>query len=92
MVGIGTFQVFMRTRLNIERYSSLKPTKVDFIFIGPNLTQKILQLSNTCHKLSFELGRRLDLKVGFKELRLDPKPLNRGLRTTNLKKSLLKTS
>ena len=28
--------VFMRTRLNIEPYSPLKPTKVGFIFIGPN--------------------------------------------------------
>jgi len=37
MVGIGAFRVFMRTRLNIEPYSVLKPTKVGFIFIGPNL-------------------------------------------------------
>ena len=29
--------------------------------------------------LSSELGRRLGLKVGFKELRLKPKFLNRGL-------------
>ena len=37
MVGIGAFRVFMRTRLNIEPYySPLKPTKVGFIFIGPN--------------------------------------------------------
>ena len=36
MVGIGAFQVFMRKRLNIEPYSPIKPTKVDFIFIGPN--------------------------------------------------------
>ena len=27
---------FMRTRLNIEPYSPLKPTKVGFIFIGPD--------------------------------------------------------
>ena len=39
MVGIGAFRVFMRTRLNIEPYSLLKPTKVGFIFIGPNLKQ-----------------------------------------------------
>ena len=36
MVGVGAFWVFMRTRLNIEPYSPLKPTKVGFIFIGPN--------------------------------------------------------
>ena len=40
MVGIGTFPDFIRTRLNIDPYSPLKPTKVGFIFIGPNsLTQ-----------------------------------------------------
>ena len=36
MVGIGTFRVLIRTRLNMEPYSPLKPTKVSFIFIGPN--------------------------------------------------------
>ena len=36
MVGIGTFRFFMRTRLNIEPYSPLKPTKVGIIFLGPN--------------------------------------------------------
>ena len=36
MVGIGAFWVLMRTILNIEPYSPLKPTKVGFIFIGPN--------------------------------------------------------
>jgi len=36
MVGIGAFWVFLRARLNIEPYSLLKPTKVGFIFIGPN--------------------------------------------------------
>ena len=36
MVGIGASRVFMRTRLNIEPYSLLKPTKVGFIFIGLN--------------------------------------------------------
>ena len=36
MVGIGTFRVFLKLRLNIEPYSPLKPSKVGFIFIGPN--------------------------------------------------------
>jgi len=35
MEGIGAFPVFMRTRLNMEPYSPLKPTKVGFILIGP---------------------------------------------------------
>ena len=34
MVGIGVFRVFKRTRLNIESYSPLKPTKLGFILIG----------------------------------------------------------
>ena len=34
MVGIGAFPVFLRTRLNIEPYSPLKPTKVGFILFG----------------------------------------------------------
>ena len=36
MVEIIAFWVFMRTRLNIEPYSPLKPIMVGFIFIGPN--------------------------------------------------------
>ena len=36
MVGIDAFWVLMKTRLNIEPYSPLKPTKAGFIFIGPN--------------------------------------------------------
>ena len=36
MVGFDAFCVFMRTILNIEPYSLLKPTKVGFIFIGLN--------------------------------------------------------
>ena len=40
MVGIGAFRVFMRTRLNIEPYSPPKPTKVGFIFIGPNSSSR----------------------------------------------------
>ena len=36
MVEIGAFRVFMKTLLNIEPYFPLKPTKVGFIFIGPN--------------------------------------------------------
>ena len=74
MKGIGAFRVFFE---NIEPYSLLKPAKVGFIFIGPSSLSRAedLQLSFKWHKLSSELG----LKVGFKELRLEPKFLNRGL-------------
>ena len=54
MVGIGAFRVFMRTRLNIEPYSPLKPTKVGFIFIGPNSLGRAEDLAAV--KLSSELG------------------------------------
>ena len=33
MKGIGEFSVLMRTRFNIEPYSTLKPTKGGYIFI-----------------------------------------------------------
>ena len=82
MVGIGAFPVFKRTRRNIEPYSPLKPTKVGFFFIGLNSFSRAedLQLSIMLHKLSLELGLRLGLKVWFKELQLEPKLLNCGLR------------
>ena len=50
MVGIGAFPVFMRTRLNIEPYSPLKPTKVGFIFIGPNSLSRAEDLAAVNHK------------------------------------------
>ena len=46
MVGIGAFWVFMRTRLNIEPY---KPTKVGFIFIGPNSKSRAEDLAAVNH-------------------------------------------
>ena len=81
MVGIGAFRVFRRTRLNIEPYSPLKPTKVGFIFIGPNSISWAEDLAAVIHvnKLSLKLDRRFGLKVGFQELRLAF--LNRRLRT-----------
>ena len=36
MIGIDAFRVFMRIILNIEPYSPRIPTRVGFIFIGPN--------------------------------------------------------
>ena len=69
----------MRRRPNIEPYSPLKPTKVGFIFIGLNSLRRAEDLAAV--NLSSELGLRLGLKVGFKEFRLEPKFLNRGLRT-----------
>ena len=49
MVAIGAFRVFMRTRLNIEPYSPLKPTKVGFIFIGPNSFSRVEDLASVNH-------------------------------------------
>ena len=49
MVGIGAFWVLMKTRLNIEPYSPLKPTKVGFIFIGPNSLSRDEDLAAANH-------------------------------------------
>ena len=49
MVGIGTFRVLIRTRLNMEPYSPLKPTKVGFIFIGPNSLSRAEDLTAVNH-------------------------------------------
>ena len=49
MVGIGAFRVFMKTRLNIEPYSPLKPTKVGFIFIGPSSLSRAEDFAAVIH-------------------------------------------
>ena len=49
MAGNGAFRDFMRTRLNIEPYSPLKPTKVGFIFIGPNSLSRAEDLAAVNH-------------------------------------------
>ena len=49
MVGIGGFRVLIRTRLNIEPYSPLKPIKVGFIFIGPNSFSRVEDLAAVNH-------------------------------------------
>ena len=49
MLGIGAFWVLMKTRLNIEPYSPLKPTKVGFIFIGPNSLSRAEDLAAVNH-------------------------------------------
>ena len=49
MVGIGAFPVFIRTRLNIEPYSPLKPTKVGFILVGPNSLSRAEDLAAVSH-------------------------------------------
>ena len=49
MVGIGAFRDLMRIRLNIEPYSPLKPTKVGFIFIGPNSLSRAEDLEAVNH-------------------------------------------
>ena len=49
MVGIGAFRVLMRIKLNIEPYSPPKPTKVGFIFIGPNFFSRAKDLAAVNH-------------------------------------------
>ena len=49
MVGIYAFRVFMRTILNIEPYSPLKPIKVGFIFTGPNSLSRTEDLAAVNH-------------------------------------------
>ena len=63
---------------------STKPTKVGFIFIEPNSLSRAEDLAAVSHVTQEQadlLGRRLGLKVGFKELWFEPKFLNRGLWT-----------
>ena len=62
MVGIDTFWVFMRTRLNIEPYSPLKSTKVGFIFIGPNSLSRAEDLTAVNHVTQAVV--RLGSKIG----------------------------
>jgi len=49
MAGIGAIREFMRTILNIEPYSPLKPTKVGFIFIGANSLSRAEDLAAVNH-------------------------------------------
>ena len=60
MVGIGAFWVFLRTRLNIKPYSPLQPTKVGFIFIGPNSLSRAEDLAAVTH------GTQAVVRVGSK--------------------------
>ena len=47
--GFDAFCVFMRTILNIEPYSPLKPTKVGFILIVPNSFSRAEDLAAVNH-------------------------------------------
>jgi len=67
MAGIGAFRILRRRRLIIKPYSPLKPTKVGFIFIGPNFLSRAWVEDF--------------LNGGFKELSLEPKFLKHGLRS-----------
>ena len=49
MAGIAAFRGFMRTILNIEPYSPLKPIKVGFIFIGLNSLSRAEDLAAVNH-------------------------------------------
>ena len=62
MVEIGVFPVLMRTRRNIEPYSPLKPTKVGFIFIGPNSLSRAKDLAAVNHMTQAVV--RVESKIG----------------------------
>ena len=84
MVEIGAFWVFKRTNLNIESYSPLKPTKDGFIFIGPNSLNRAEDFAAVNHVTQAVVrvvSKIKGLKVGFKELRFEPKFLNLRLRS-----------
>ena len=49
MLRIYAFRVYMRTILNIEPYSPLKPNKVGFIFMGPNSLSRAEALAAVNH-------------------------------------------
>ena len=62
MVGIVASRVFMRPSLNIKPYSPRKPTKVGFIFIGPNSLSKVKDLAAVNHVTQAVV--RIGLKIG----------------------------
>ena len=62
MARIGAFRVCKRTRLNIEPYSPLKPTKVGFIFIGPNSLSRAEDLAAVNHNTQAVI--RVGSKIG----------------------------
>ena len=51
MTQIGAFRVLMRTRVNIEPYSPLKPTKVGFIFMGLNSLSRAEDLAGSDYRI-----------------------------------------
>ena len=85
---------FLRTRLNIEPYSSLKPTKVGFIFIWPNslrlvlflfglthwVEPKILQLSITWHNTSCRQRSIKSAKRSIKSAKRSIKSAKRSIK------------
>ena len=62
MLGIGAFRVLMKTTLNIEPYSPLKPTKVGFIFIAPNSLSRAEDLA-AVNQVTYALVR-VESKIG----------------------------
>ena len=62
MVGIVAIRVFMRTILNIEPYSPLKPT-VGFNFIGDNSLSRAEDIAALNHVTQTVV--RVGSKIGF---------------------------
>ena len=79
MEGIGAFRGFMRARLNIEPDSLLKSTKVSCILIGSNSLSRDENLAAVMQVTQAVVRGWVEDWVGFKELRLESKFLNRGL-------------
>ena len=63
MLRIDAFRVLMRTRLNIDPYSPLKPTKVGFISLhGPNSLSRAEDLEAVNH--ATQAVARVGSKIG----------------------------
>ena len=69
MVETGEFRELIRITLNIEANSALKPTKVSFLFIGPNTLSRVKDLAcdTSCRQ---EFGLRLSLKPGSEPIEI----------------------
>ena len=69
MVAIGAFRVFKRTRLNVP-YPPLKPTKIGFIFIGPNSLSRAEDIAAVNHVTQAVVRVKKRKKVSLCKLEL----------------------
>ena len=73
MVGINGFWDLIEKNSTLR----LKPTKAGFILLGPNSVKMSLKAGPCRYKQSSASILKLSPKLGFKELRPEPKLLNR---------------